>query len=91
MKKLTTDSAYDPSADHRVVDQAYATCRVLEGSADSGYAEEWVERIEQDGMEYDIYYLFGDEDIIDGDGTPKLAENYPWDDDHISKIEEVEK
>ena len=82
---------FNPKKDYKVVYDAYATCRVLEGSTDSSYAEEWIERVAQNGVEYDIYYLFDDDDITNTDGTPKLDEDYPWDDDHISKIVEVEE
>ena len=68
-------------------DNAYPTSRLLDGSSDHGYAEEWAEpAVLPDGRDCTIMYLFDDDDIIDKFGEKIDAEFYPWDADHIRRI-----
>lgn len=61
---------------------AEPTSRVLNGSEDSGYAEEWQEpAVMPDGRKCLRSYLFTAEETTDLE-----AENYPWDDDHVKRI-----
>lgn len=63
---------------------AYPTGRLLDGSEDHGYAEEWEEPAQlPDGRKGHLVYLFDDDDITYEDGDPKEAENYPWDEEHV--------
>ena len=58
------------------IGQAYPSNRVLQGSSDSQYSEEWLEDgLLPDGRECTLVYLFDDDDI---DGLD--PEDYPWDD-----------
>ncbi|MBU1039808.1 MAG: hypothetical protein KKF77_01755 [Proteobacteria bacterium] len=66
---------------------AEPTSRVLEGSNDHGYAEEWVERGTYNGEPCRLVYLFDDADICDADGNPlEEADSYPWDVEHMARI-----
>lgn len=66
---------------------AEPTSRVLDGSEDHGYAEEWAEPAAlPDGRSCYRMYLFTKNEIVDDDGEPLEAENYPWDDDHVARI-----
>lgn len=66
---------------------AEPTSRVLDGSQDHGYAEEWAESgTLQDGTKVKVMYLFDDEDICDEDGYPVEAEYYPWDSRHVRRV-----
>ena len=56
-------------------DGAQPTSRVLDGSSDHGYAQEWVEYGTYQGRRVKVIYLFDDDDILDIDE----AENLPWD------------
>ena len=68
-------------------DQAVPTGRLLDGSCDHGYVEEWQEpAILPDGRECYRIYLFAAEDIYTDDGYPIDADEYPWDDDHVARI-----
>jgi hypothetical protein len=74
-----------------VDDNAEPTFRMLSGSRDHGYAEEWQQRCE---TQYGIgiaYFLIGyDEVAIAQDRCPdNPAEEYPWDADHCDHIEVV--
>ena len=61
-------------------DGAQPTSRVLDGSSDHGYAQEWVECGTYQGRQVKVVYLFDDDDIRDADGNEiEEAENYPWD------------
>lgn len=66
---------------------AEPTSRMLEGSGDAWAAEEWIEYGQLEGQEYSIYYLFSEKDITWDDGSAREAEDYPWDVDHVSKVE----
>jgi hypothetical protein len=66
---------------------AEPTGRLLDGSEDHGYAEEWQEpAVMPDGRRCSRMYLFEDDEIVDADGEPLLPEDYPWDDEHVSRI-----
>jgi hypothetical protein len=68
-------------------DNAEPTSRVLEGSEDHGYAEEWQEpAIMPDGRKCFRIYLFTEDEIINNEGESMEAENYPWDDEHVARI-----
>lgn len=80
-----TDARIDPAL--AVVARgtlAYPTNRVLDGSSDHGWAEEWTEAATlPDGRECYRVYLFDTADLAAADGNP---ENYPWGDDHVRRI-----
>lgn len=81
----------DPSA-AKPTDQAYPTSRLLDGSTDHGYAEEWAEpAMLPDGRKCLIMYLFDDDDITWDDGEPREAEDYPWNNEHVSWIKLIEE
>jgi len=65
-------------------DSAEPTSRVLNGSSDHGYAEEWAENgyIMLDGEKRPAsrIYLFDESEISDD------PENYPWDEKHAARI-----
>jgi hypothetical protein len=84
----TGDEMIDPAlAEVETGTQAYPTSRLLDGSSDHGYAEEWAEPATlPDGRPCLRMYLFDDEDIHDEEGEPLLAENYPWDHEHVRRI-----
>jgi len=66
---------------------AEPTGRLLDGSEDHGYAEEWAESaILPDGRTCQRMYLFAANEIIGDDGEPLEAEDYPWDDEHVMRI-----
>jgi hypothetical protein len=66
---------------------AQPTSRVLEGSSDHGYAQEWAEpAVLTDGRKCERIYLFTADEIVDDAGEPLEAEDYPWDDDHVRRI-----
>ena len=66
---------------------AEPTSRLLDGSEDHGYDEEWQEpAILPDGRKCYLMYLFDIADITNADGDALLAEDYPWDDDHVRRI-----
>lgn len=66
---------------------AEPTSRVLDGSEDHGYAEEWAEpAVLPDGRKCSRMYLFDADEIVNDDGVPLEAENYPWDDAHVARI-----
>ena len=68
-------------------DNAEMTGRILEGTADHGYAEEWSERGTYNGEPCTLIYLFDNDDICDADGNPwELPEYYPWDLEHMARI-----
>jgi hypothetical protein len=86
-----TDRADDEMIDFDKITStgnAEPTSRVLDGSQDHGYAEEWSEPgILPDGRTGQIMYLFDDDDITDGDGNPlEEAEDYPWDEEHVRRF-----
>ena len=66
---------------------AEPTSRVLEGSSDHGYAQEWTAPCTlPDGRKGLIVYLFTEEEVVDYTGESREAEDYPWDDNHIRRI-----
>lgn len=65
---------------------AYATCRLLQGANSAMDPQEWAEHGQINGTPAKVYYLFSEAEASDEDAT-----NYPWDTDHISKIEIAEK
>lgn len=67
-------------------DSAVPTGRVLDGSEDHGYTEEWAEpAVLPDGRVCSRMYLFSADEIVN-DGEPLEAEDYPWDDAHVARI-----
>lgn len=74
-------------------DDAYPTSRVLEGSEDHGYDEEWHEPGQlPDGRKGHTVYLFDSDDINRATITcpDNPPENYPWDDNHVKCFVVVE-
>lgn len=66
---------------------AEPSSRLLNGSEDHGYAEEWLEpAVLPDGRECSRVYLFSAGDIVSDDGEPLEAEDYPFDDAHVVRI-----
>ena len=64
-------------------DGAQPTCRCLPGLYERENCEEWAEQGWIDGEPAKVFYIFDrTKDGIDGD-----AETYPWDADHVTKIE----
>ena len=63
---------------------AEPTNRVLDGSSDHGYAEEWAEPgyvvIDSERRPANLIYLFEANECADD------AENYPWDPKHAARI-----
>lgn len=77
----------DPSVVEATGENAEPTSRVLDGSSDHGYAEEWQEPATlPDGRKCYRMYLFDESAIVDDDGEPMEAEDYPWDDEHVARI-----
>lgn len=83
-------ASYSPSegtvdlVDIIIRDNAYPTSRLLDGGEDHGYAEEWHEPARlPDGRRGVIVYLFDDDDIVWDDGSPRNAEDYPWNEDRV--------
>ncbi|MDD5060685.1 MAG: hypothetical protein PHN44_00170 [Candidatus Marinimicrobia bacterium] len=85
-----TDQKHDMLIDPSTViatDQAVPTGRLLDGSSDHGYVEEWQEpAILPDGRQCYRMYLFDDDDITDEEGNHLDADCYPWDNDHVRRI-----
>jgi len=67
---------------------AEPTSRVLDGSSDHGYAQEWTEDCNlPDGRKGQVVYLFSDEDLLDKDGEPiEDVADLPFDNDHVRRI-----
>lgn len=67
-------------------DDPYPTSRVLDGSADHGWSQEWAQdgavRVQGGQFEARMIWLFDDDDIDDD----KEPDAYPWD-DRIARIE----
>lgn len=65
--------------------EAFPTGRLLDGSRDHGFAQEWAERgtVDVNGeiLKAQRIYLFHADDI---DGRD--PEDYPWDMDHVARI-----
>lgn len=74
-------------ADLTITGNAEPTSRVLDGSLDHGFTEEWSEPATlPSGQACRVIYLFDDADIVDTDGEPLESENYPWDPEHIRRV-----
>jgi len=71
-----------------VVDQAYPTSRCLGGTSDFWAAAEYIERMvdKSTGKQYDVVYLFDDDDMTDDDRDGVDEEYFPWDEDHIARV-----
>ena len=66
---------------------AEPTSRLLDGSEDHRYAEEWAEPATlPSGEKCYRMYLFRADEITSDDGEPMDPEDYPWDDDHVMRI-----
>ena len=60
-------------------EQPEPTSRVLDGSSDHGYSQEWVGYGTVDGIPVKAVYLFDEDDICDEDGEEyEEADMYPW-------------
>lgn len=82
-----SNESIDPSLVNATGGNAVPTSRVLDGGEDHGYAEEWQEpAVLPDGRECYRMYLFDSSEIVNDNGEPLEAENYPWDDDHVARI-----
>ena len=88
MKTITTESEiastfakFAPNGDG-----AFATCRLIEGAESAMDPQEWAERGTVDGAPAMVYYIFAEEEASSED-----ASEYPWDEEHISKIEIAEQ
>jgi len=83
MKTITEQSKieidYNSAENH---EGAYATCRCLPGQYEQENMQEWAEDCTIDGAPAKIYYLFENAECESED-----AEDYPWDSEHVSKIE----
>jgi len=67
---------------------AVLTRRFRENSEATGYAEEWAEpAVLPTGGKVSRMYLFAAEEIVSEDGDHLDAEDYPWDDAHVVRIE----
>lgn len=58
--------------------QAVPTSRVLDGSQDDGFYEEWSESGTYLGEAAERIYLFAEEDTQDDEGYPLDPADYPW-------------
>ena len=90
-KGVNVNSVTDEYIDFSLVKStgtAEPTSRVLDGSYDAGYTQEWVEPcVLPDGRKGEIVYLFDDDDLLDADGNPiEEAENLPFDSEHVMRI-----
>ena len=72
----------------RDIENAEPTSRVLDGSYDHGFAEEWSAPAKLFGTDAvgTVIYLFTESDITDDDGEPLDAEFYPWDEEHTARV-----
>ena len=59
---------------------------VRENWENGGGTDLWLEKYEFEGKVFEVTYAFDHEEIGE-----KLAEDYPWDEEHIYEIEEVEE
>jgi hypothetical protein len=67
--------------------QPQPTARVLDGSDDHGFAEEWQEpAVMPDGRKCYRIYLFNEDEIKDDDGELLEADEYPFDHEHVQRI-----
>jgi len=81
----------DPSLLKNTGENAELTGRLLDGSEDHGFAEEWKEpAILPDGRNCYRVYLFTAEEVSEANDEDNYAnpgaENYPWDDAHVRRI-----
>ena len=84
--KKATQYTYD---DFKPTDNAQPTSRLLDCDAEDSWAdEEWAEPGIIDGQEATAYYLFAVDEIMAAeDSCPNNPpEDYPWDEDHCSRI-----
>ncbi len=86
---FTPDYYADPEAfENKNNENAVPTCRLLDGTNDFWAAEEWAEPVvAPDGRAATKYYLFEKKEITDDNGDGMLAEDYPFDAAHVSRIE----
>jgi|CXWL01.1.fsa_nt_gi hypothetical protein len=89
--QITRGNYYNPDMLAETIDPSlveptgstYPTGRVLDGSSDHGYAQEWAEPgVLPDGRRCRRMFLFSEEDI---EGIEE-EENYPWDMEHVVRI-----
>lgn len=72
----------DPETVEATGENAYPTNRLLDGSQDHGYAEEWQEPATMpDGRPCLRVYLFDNDEVDHED-----AADYPWDHEHVARI-----
>jgi len=68
-------------------ENAEPTSRLLDGSEDHGYAEEWQEPAAMPNGDRCLkMYLFASDEITNEDGEPLQPEDYPWDDEHVRRV-----
>ena len=86
--QITRGNYYDEGAEMidpnlvRTTGQAFPTSRVLDGSSDHGYAQEWAEAgVLPDGRHCRVMFLFSEEEV----GVEE-QEDLPWDMDHVVRI-----
>lgn len=78
MRNLTTEINYNSTKNH---EGAFCTSRVLENRSD----QEWEEVCTLDGKKVSVFYEFTEKEASSED-----AGDYPWDFDHVTKIELIE-
>jgi hypothetical protein len=93
LTSYNTEGSNDPLVNLDTVvttDHAYPTGRLLDGSTDHGYSEEWAEPARlSDGRKCLKMYLFDHDDIV-VEGEQLEAENYPWDNEHVKRVKLVD-
>lgn len=84
------NSATDEMIDYEEITEignANPTSRVLEGSSDHGYEQEWVAPCRlSDGRTGMAVYLFTLLDLLDDEGESCDTADYPWDEDHLHRV-----
>jgi hypothetical protein len=88
MKKTINDITAIPAAYAKFVpgkDGAFATCRLVQGADSAMDPQEWAELGAIDGEPAKVYYIFSEAEASSED-----ASDYPWDAEHVSKIEVTE-
>lgn len=79
--------SYDETIDPSLAEstgEAYPTDRVLDGSRDHGYSQEWAEPCRLPGGRTGTrIYLFTEADV---EAAGEHADMLPWDDEHVARI-----
>lgn len=75
---------------NRCPDQGWCDDRILENEGFPVNACEFCERVRTfDGKVFDVYYIFQPEDQVDEDNNCLLEEDFPWDEAHCDRINEI--